>query len=87
MWHDAGVPSPQTLSLADRRLVAAWAADCASRVLVLFEAEAPEDPRPRDAMPSVRTARVPSGQGCSRRARSGSPSGGFRRSCDPSRRA
>jgi hypothetical protein len=39
--------SPQTLSEADRRLVAAWAADCAERVLELFEAEAPADDRPR----------------------------------------
>jgi hypothetical protein len=41
------VGSPQTLSEADRRLVAAWAADCADRVLGLFEAEAPDDGRPR----------------------------------------
>jgi len=41
------VRSPQTLSEADRRLVAAWAADCAERVLGLFEAEAPADDRPR----------------------------------------
>ena len=39
--------SPQTLSEADRRIVAAWAADCAERVLWLFEAEAPHDNRPR----------------------------------------
>jgi hypothetical protein len=39
--------SAQTLSEADRRLVAAWAADCAERVLRLFEAEAPDDDRPR----------------------------------------
>lgn len=39
--------SPQTLSEADRRLVAGWAADCAERVLGLFEAEAPGDGRPR----------------------------------------
>lgn len=39
--------SPQTLSEADRRVVAAWAADCAERVLWLFEAEAPDDGRPR----------------------------------------
>ena len=39
--------SPQTLSEADRRLVAAWAADCAERALGLFEAEAPGDDRPR----------------------------------------
>ena len=39
--------SPQTLSEAERRLVAAWAADCAERVLWLFEAEAPHNDRPR----------------------------------------
>lgn len=39
--------SPQTLSEANRRLVAAWAADCVERVLGLFEAEAPGDDRPR----------------------------------------
>ena len=42
--------SPQTLSEADRRIVAVWAADCAERVLWLFEAEAPDDRRPRDAI-------------------------------------
>jgi Imm-5 like putative immunity protein len=46
--------SPQTLSLADRRVVAEWAADCAERVLGLFEAEAPEDDRPRDAIARTR---------------------------------
>ncbi|MGH2870950.1 MAG: putative immunity protein [Solirubrobacteraceae bacterium] len=46
--------SPQTLSEADRRIVAAWAADCAERVLGLFEAEAPGDSRPRDAIARVR---------------------------------
>lgn len=39
--------SPQTLSEADRRLVAAWAADCVEHVLILFEAEAPDDKRLR----------------------------------------
>lgn len=39
--------SPQTLSETDRRHVAAWAADCAERVLYLYEAEAPGDDRPR----------------------------------------
>lgn len=39
--------SPQTLSDADRRLVAAWAADCAERVVGVFQAEAPGDDRPR----------------------------------------
>jgi hypothetical protein len=46
--------SPQTLSEADRRVVAAWAADCAERVLGVFEAEAPGDSRPRDAIARVR---------------------------------
>lgn len=46
--------SPQTLSEADRRIVAQWAADCAERVLALFAAEAPEDGRPRDAIARAR---------------------------------
>ena len=46
--------SPQTLSEAERRLVAGWAADCAERVLRLFEAEAPGDDRPRAAIARTR---------------------------------
>ena len=46
--------SPQTLSEAERRLVAAWAADCAERVLGLFEADAPTDDRPRAAIARTR---------------------------------
>lgn len=46
--------SPQTLSEADRRVVAVWAADCAGRVLPLFEAEAPSDGRPADAIARAR---------------------------------
>ena len=41
------MPSPQTLSEAERRTVAAWAADCAERVLGIFESEEPDDDRPR----------------------------------------
>ena len=41
--------SSQTLSLAHRRAAAAWAADCAARVLPLFEAET-SDERIRDAI-------------------------------------
>jgi hypothetical protein len=48
------VGSPQTLSEAERRVVAVWAADCAGRVLGLFEAEAPGDSRPRDAIARLR---------------------------------
>ncbi len=46
--------SIQTLSEADRRLVAEWAAACAERVLPLFEAECPNDDRPRDAIARTR---------------------------------
>jgi hypothetical protein len=48
------VPSPQALSENDRRIVASWAADCAERVLRLFEAEAADDGRPRDAIARTR---------------------------------
>src|SRR4051794_37682164 len=48
------MPSPQALSDSDRRLVAEWAADCAERVLPLFEAEAPTDGRARDAIDRAR---------------------------------
>ncbi|MFD1715062.1 putative immunity protein [Amnibacterium flavum] len=46
--------SPQALSEEDRRRVADWAADCAERVLFLFEAEAPGDDRPRDGIARAR---------------------------------
>jgi hypothetical protein len=49
------MPSSQTLSEADRRVLAAWAALCAERTLGVFEREAPEEPRPGDA---VRRARA-----------------------------
>jgi hypothetical protein len=47
-------PSRQSLSESERRVVATWAADCAERVLPLFEAEAPDDSRPRDAIERTR---------------------------------
>jgi hypothetical protein len=40
--------------MAERRVVAAWAADCAERVLGLFETEAPRDSRPRDSIARAR---------------------------------
>ena len=46
--------SPQTLSDADRRRVASWAADCAERVLGVFETEAPDDDRPRQLIARAR---------------------------------
>ncbi|WP_144761113.1 putative immunity protein [Curtobacterium sp. 9128] len=48
------MPSPQTLDEDERRTVAAWAADCAERVLPLFEAEVPDDDRPRDGIRRAR---------------------------------
>ena len=47
-------PAPMTLTDDDRRLIGAWAADCAERVLTLFEAKAPGDTRPRDAIEGIR---------------------------------
>jgi hypothetical protein len=42
-------------SKEDQKLMAAWAADCAERVLTLFEKEYPEDDRPRKAIEACRT--------------------------------
>lgn len=46
--------SIQTLHEADRRLAADWAATCAERVLHLYEAEKPDDDRPRAALARTR---------------------------------
>ena len=46
--------SPQSLTENNRRLVAAWAADCAERVLSLCETEAPDDHRARDGIARAR---------------------------------
>src|SRR3712207_7833998 len=43
-----------TLTDADHRLLALWAAACAEHVLPLFEAEQPSDPRPRQAIEQAR---------------------------------
>jgi hypothetical protein len=47
-------PGALTLSEDDRRVLAEWAADCAERTLSLFEARAPNDTRPREAIQGVR---------------------------------
>ena len=39
---------------ADQKLMAAWAADCAERVLQLFEKVCPKDDRPRNAIAQCR---------------------------------
>ncbi|MBB4907364.1 putative immunity protein [Actinophytocola algeriensis] len=38
----------------DRRALVTWAADCAQRVLPLFERRVPDDPRPRAALDGTR---------------------------------
>lgn len=43
-----------TLTDADHRLLALWAADCAEHVLPLFEAVRPDDRRPRRAIEHIR---------------------------------
>ena len=43
-----------TLTDADHRLLALWAAVCAEHVLHLFEAVQPKDPRPRQAIEQIR---------------------------------
>jgi hypothetical protein len=43
-----------TLSDADHRLLALWAAACAEHVLALFESLEPSDARPRDAIRTIR---------------------------------
>lgn len=78
-------PRVLTLSEDERRVLAMWAADCAERTLSLFEAQAPSDTRPREAIDGLRAfargelGRVrPSSPGRVRimRRRSGTRSGG-----------
>ena len=47
-------PGALTLSDDDRRALALWTAACAERVLPLFEAKIPADPRPREAIEAAR---------------------------------
>jgi len=71
-----------TLTDADHRLLALWAAACAEHVLHLFEAEQPADPRPRRTIESTRAwargemtmseARAAAGANAAARALSGS---------------
>lgn len=48
------MPGALTLSEDDRRVLAPWAADCAERALPIFEAQAPTDTRPREAIEGAR---------------------------------
>jgi len=73
--------SPQTLSEADRRAVAAWAADCAERVLPIFEAAAPGDGRPRNLLARTRAfacGELDVAEGIRRRFAGGVPAGELR---------
>ncbi len=68
--------SPQSLSEADRRIVAAWAADCAEHVLEVFEAAVPGDDRPRDLIARTRAyarGRLGTAEGIRRRFAGGVP--------------
>lgn len=42
-------------AITDKRTLAVWAADCAGRVIYLFEDSFPDDPRPRQAIEACRT--------------------------------
>lgn len=44
--------------MADHEQLALWAADCAERALAFFEAEHPDDCRPRNAIEAVRQWRI-----------------------------
>jgi hypothetical protein len=48
-------PSPQTLPVEDRRLVAGWAADCAEHVLGIYEEAVPGGGRVRAAIEQARS--------------------------------
>ncbi len=48
------VRSPQTLPPEDRRLLAAWAADCAEQVLAIYSSATPGDSRVHDALEQTR---------------------------------
>lgn len=70
--------SPQTLSEADRRTVAAWAADCAAHVLGIFETAVPGDPRPRELIARARAfagGDLDTAEGIRRRFDGGVPAG------------
>lgn len=44
-----------SLTDADHQLLARWAAECAEHVLPVFDAERPDDPRPRRAIAAARS--------------------------------
>jgi len=52
--HPISKDIDQLARSSEHRILAAWAADCAERVLPLFEKEFPTDDRPRSAMLKLR---------------------------------
>lgn len=55
-YDPAVARSPQTLSVDDRRLAAAWAADCAEHVVAIYEDAVPGDLRLRAAIDQTRAS-------------------------------
>lgn len=47
-------PMEELVKGTDKRILAAWAIDCAERVLPYFEEKFSNDPRPRDALVALR---------------------------------
>ena len=54
--HDE--PMETLVNETDQRTLAAWAVDCAERVLPIFEEQFPDDTRPRDALATLRAWRA-----------------------------
>lgn len=50
--HDE--PMEELVRITDRKTLAIWATDCAERVLPYFHETFPDDPRPRDALDTLR---------------------------------
>jgi hypothetical protein len=50
--HDG--PMEELVRTTDQKTLAIWATDCAERVMPYFEESFPEDPRPRDALVTLR---------------------------------
>jgi hypothetical protein len=52
--HEKAVFLP-LVDKTDHKILAAWAIDCAERVMPYFEAQRPQDPRPRNALETLQT--------------------------------
>lgn len=82
------VGSPQTLSVSDRQLLAAWAADCAEHVLAIYETAVPADGRVKAAIKQARAfASGELGVGEAVRRRGGDAGAAARQAPTPAARA